>query len=104
MCKRKAVFLGNGFTRALVGNVPAWGQLIGGANLEDDLQQIIPYTFQYEMNYLGERKSDEETLKSEICRKLPDFSKVELKGAAKSFLSFLAENEITDFQQMFPNC
>ena len=96
MSKRKAVFLGNGFTRALVGNVPAWGQLIGGANLEDDLQQIIPYTFQYEMNYLGERKSDEETLKSEICRKLPDFSKVELKGAAKSFLSFLAENEITD--------
>ena len=96
MSKTKAVFLGNGFTRSLVGNVPAWGQLIGGANLEDDLQQIIPYTFQYEMNYLGERKSDEETLKSEICRKLPDFSKVELKGAAKSFLSFLAENEITD--------
>ena len=96
MSKRKAVFLGNGFTRALVGNVPAWGQLIGGANLQDDLQKIIPYTFQYEMNYLGERKSDEETLKSEICRKLPDFSKVELKDAAKSFLSFLAENEITD--------
>ena len=46
--------------------------------------------FQYEMNYLGERKSDEETLKSEICRKLPDFSKVELKGAAKSFLSFFS--------------
>lgn len=96
MSKRKAVFLGNGFTRALVGNVPAWGQLIGGANLQDDLQQIIPYTFQYEMNYLGKHELDEETLKTNICRKLPDFSEGELKDAAKSFLNFLAENKITD--------
>lgn len=96
MSKRKAVFLGNGFTRALVGNVLAWGQLIGGANLQDDLQQIIPYTFQYEMNYLGKHELDEETLKTNICKKLPDFSEGELKDAAKSFLSFLAENEITD--------
>ena len=96
MSKRKAVFLGNGFTRALVGNVPAWGQLIGGANLEDDLQQIIPYTFQYEMNYLGKHELDEETLKSKICRELPDFDKVELKDASKNFLGFLDENEITD--------
>ena len=27
MGKRKAIFLGNGFTRALVKNVPTWGQL-----------------------------------------------------------------------------
>ena len=32
MGKRKAIFLGNGFTRALVKNVPTWGQLIGCFN------------------------------------------------------------------------
>ena len=47
MSKRKAVFLGNGFTRALVWNVPAWGQLIGCFDFSDDAQKAIPYTFQY---------------------------------------------------------
>lgn len=51
MGKRKAIFLGNGFTRALVKNVPTWGQLIGCFNSSDAVQQTIPYTFQYEMNY-----------------------------------------------------
>lgn len=96
MSKRKAVFLGNGFTRALVWNVPAWGQLIGCFDFSDDVQKAIPYTFQYEMNYLGKDKLDEETLKSKICRELPDFGKVELKDASKNFLRFLDENEITD--------
>ena len=96
MSKRKAVFLGNGFTRALVWNVPAWGQLIGCFDFSDDAQKAIPYTFQYEMNYLGKGKLDEETLKSKICRELPDFGKVELKDASKNFLRFLDENEITD--------
>lgn len=49
MGKRKAIFLGNGFTRALVKNVPTWGQLIGCFNSSDAVQQTIPYTFQYEM-------------------------------------------------------
>lgn len=96
MSKRKAVFLGNGFTRALVGNVPAWGQLIGCFDFSDKVQKAIPYTFQYEMNYLGKHELDEETLKSKICRELPDFDKVELKDASKNFLRFLDENEITD--------
>ena len=48
------------------------------------------------MNYLGKDKLDEETLKSKICRELPDFGKVELKDASKNFLRFLDENEITD--------
>lgn len=47
------------------------------------------------MNYLGKGKLDEETLKSKICRELPDFGKVELKMHQK-FLRFLDENEITD--------
>ena len=47
MGKRKAIFLGNGFTRALVKNVPTWGQLIGCFNSSDAVQQTIPYTFQY---------------------------------------------------------
>ncbi len=63
MGKRKAIFLGNGFTRALVKNVPTWGQLIGCFNSSDAVQQAIPYTFQYEMNYLGGNKFEEETLK-----------------------------------------
>lgn len=96
MGKRKAIFLGNGFTRALVKDVPTWGQLIGCFNSSDAVQQTIPYTFQYEMNYLGKDKLDEETLKSKICRELPDFGKVELKDASKNFLRFLDENEITD--------
>ena len=96
MSKRKAVFLGNGFTRALVWNVPAWGQLIGYSDFSEDVQKAIPYTFQYEMNYLGKDKLDEETMKSKICRELPDFGKVELKDASKNFLRFLDENEITD--------
>ena len=90
------MFLGFGFTRALVWNVPAWGQLIGCFDFSDDVQKAIPYTFQYEMNYLGKDKLDEETLKSKICRELPDFGKVELKDASKNFLRFLDENEITD--------
>ena len=41
MGKRKAIFLGNGFTRALVKNVPTWGQLIGCFNSSDAVQQTI---------------------------------------------------------------
>ncbi len=53
-------------------------------DFSDDVQKAIPYTFQYEMNYLGKDKLDEETLKSKICRELPDFGKVELKNASKN--------------------
>lgn len=88
MSKRKAVFLGNGFTRALVWNVPAWGQLIGCFDFSDDAQKAIPYTFQYEMNYLGGNKFEEETLKKEICSQLSVFSQVDLKDAAEKLLSF----------------
>ena len=96
MGKRKAIFLGNGFTRALVKDVPTWGQLIGCFNSSDAVQQTIPYTFQYEMNYLGGNKYDEETLKKEICSQLSVFSQVDLKDAAEKLLSFLTKNEITD--------
>lgn len=96
MGKRKAIFLGNGFTRALVKNVPTWGQLIGCFNSSDAVQQTIPYTFQYEMNYLGGNKFEEETLKKEICSQLSVFSQVDLKDAAEKLLSFLTKNEITD--------
>lgn len=96
MGKRKAIFLGNGFTRALVKDVPTWGQLIGCFNSSDAVQQTIPYTFQYEMNYLGGNKYDEETLKKEICSQLSVFSQVDLQDAAEKLLSFLTKNEITD--------
>lgn len=97
MGKRKAIFLGNGFTRALVKNVPTWGQLIGCFNSSDAVQQTIPYTFQYEMNYLGGNKFEEETLKKEICSQLSVFSQVDLKDAAEKLLSFLTKNELQIF-------
>ena len=76
--------------------MPTWGQLIGCFNSSDAVQQTIPYTFQYEMNYLGGNKYDEETLKKEICSQLSVFSQVDLKDAAEKLLSFLTKNEITD--------
>ena len=91
---KNVLFLGNGFSRSVAPQMPAWKDLFKGEN-----SSIKNYTILYEKKFINNCNVKEEFIKKELIKKIEEEIKKAIEGkesVAEWFGKFLKRNKISD--------